>query len=289
VSTVRALLAQGQDALAAAGVSSPRVDAELLLAHVLGGPRGRLPVAPPATESQVAAYSGLVSRRAAREPLQYLLGTAAFRHLELAVGPGVFIPRPETELLVDAVLAFLSTSDRPSVVDLCAGSGALGLSVHQECPTAQVIAIERSPDALAWLRRNAAALADDGRFAVVAADIVDPELVRDPIVGPWFGSTDVVLCNPPYVPSAAAIDLEVEHDPASAVFAGADGMALMPAVSSLAARLLRPGGVVAVEHSDGHGVEVVRLFSQSGDWVDVVDQVDLAGRDRYVVARRAPA
>ena len=284
--TARETLVHAEHLLAAAGVTSPRVDAELLLAHVLGVPRGRLSLVPSATDAELATFSALVSRRSAREPLQYLLGTAAFRQLELSVGPGVFIPRPETELLVDAVLALLSTLPRPLVVDLCAGSGALGLSVHQECPAARVIAIERSPDALGWLRRNATALADDGRYAMVAGDITDPGLVADPGVAPLVGSADVVLCNPPYVPCETAVDIEVGHDPPAAVFAGVDGLALMPAVSSLAAKLLRPGGVLAVEHSDGHGAAVVALFLRSGQWVDVVDHVDLAGRDRFVVARR---
>ena len=284
--TVRALLADATRALTGAGVASPRVDAELLLAHVLGVPRGALIVAPPPIDSQARAMAALVARRIAREPLQYLLGTAAFRHLELAVGPGVFIPRPETELLVDAVRPALDAVARPVVVDLCAGSGALGLAVHQEWPAAQVLAVERSPDALRWLRRNADALAGDGRFTIVAGDIADPALLTDPDLGQVLGGVDVVLCNPPYVPERAGVGAEVRHDPPEAVFAGADGLALMPAVAALAAALLRPGGTLVVEHSEGHAAALLALFAADAGWESTRGHTDLAGCERFVTTRR---
>ena len=284
---VRGLLSAGASLLAEAGVASPRVDAELLLAHALGVSRGRLILAPAPTSDQRAAFCSLLARRAAREPLQHVLGTAAFRHLELAVGPGVFVPRPETELLVDAAAPVLNSVERPIVVDLCAGSGALGLAIAQEVPTAQVIAVEQSADALVWLRANAAALAPDGRVSVVAGDVRDLGLLDDPVLAGAIGRAAVVVSNPPYVPSATAVDPEVGHDPSEAVFAGADGLGLMPAVFSLAARLLRPGGLVVVEHSDSHGPALVDLVMSLGDWVSVSDHVDLSGRSRFLTAVRS--
>jgi release factor glutamine methyltransferase len=285
---LRELLTSATTVLARAGVASPRVDAELLLAHVLGVPRGRLTVAPAPGADQRGDFHRLVERRAAREPLQHLVCTAAFRHLELAVGPGVFIPRPETELLVDAAAAVLTSVESAVVVDLCAGSGALGLAIHQEFPSSRVIAVERSEGALAWLRRNVASCASDGRCSVVAGDVSDGALVHHRELADVVGAVDVVVSNPPYVPSTAAIDAEVAHDPSDAVFAGIDGLALMPSVFALAGRLLRPGGLFVVEHSDGHGREVVELARSSGEWQSVSGHVDLAGRDRFVTAVRAP-
>jgi release factor glutamine methyltransferase len=293
VSSGRGLLADAVSRLAAAGVASPRVDAELLLAHVLRVPRGRVLLVDPPDDGQRAAFAELIARRERREPLQYLLGTAAFRHLELAVGPGVFIPRPETELLVDAVLPALAGIDRPRVVDLCAGSGALGLAVVSEHPAARVIAVERDPRALRWLRRNAAELAPaelalDGRFTTIAGDLTDPALLDNPVLAGALGGVDAVLCNPPYVPSGTTVGPEVERDPPDAVFAGPDGMALMPYVCAVAARLARPGARLAVEHSETHGTALVELLGSSGMWADVVDHLDLAGRPRFVTARRSP-
>lgn len=283
---VRGLLSSASSVLAEAGVASPRVNAELLLARVLGVTRGRLIVAPAPTADQRDRFLRLVVRRAAREPLQHLLGTAAFRHLELAVGPGVFTPRPETELLVDAAAAALTAVDRPVVVDLCAGSGALGLAIHQEFPAAFVIAVERSAEALVWLRANAASWAPDDRFAVVAGDVSDAALVDGSALAAVLGRVDVVVSNPPYVPSGSAVDVEVSHDPAEAVFAGVDGLALMPSVFALAGRLLRPGGFAVVEHSESHGAALVELIATSGEWVSVTDHADLAGRDRFLTAVR---
>ena len=173
------------------------------------------------------------------------------------------------------------------VVDLCAGSGALGLAVHQEWPTAQVIAVEQSMDALRWLRLNAATLAADGRFTVVAGDITDPALPADPVLAEVLGAVDVVLCNPPYVPAQSTVGAEVHHDPPQAVFAGDDGLALMPAVATLAARLLRRGGTLGVEHSEAHAPDMLELFAPGGKWESTRGLTDLAGCDRFVITRRA--
>ena len=275
------VLADATRRLAHAGVASPRVDAEYLLAHCAGVARPRLLSLREITAAQATAFELLVERRARREPLQYLLGTVAFRHIELAVGPGVFIPRPETELLVDAVLPVLRTVEqdaRPIVVDLCAGSGALAVAVADEGPGVRVIAVERDPAALRWLRRNTAGTGVE----VVAADIADPGLLPE-----LRGCANAVLCNPPYVPAATPVDPEVLADPAGAVFAGADGLQLMPAVIARAADLLRTGGVAAVEHDDTHGSALPRLLHADGRWAEINDHRDLSGRPRYVTAIRA--
>jgi release factor glutamine methyltransferase len=249
--------------LAAAGVESPRVDAELIAAAVLGVGRGRLALIESMREDESDRFADLVGRRARRIPLQHLLGTAAFRHLDLAVGEGVFIPRPETELL--AGWGVSQVKDGDVVVDLCSGSGAVAL------------AVERSPSALAYLRRNAR-----GSVEVVAGDVTDPDLLRE-----LDGRVDVVLCNPPYVPAGTPVPEEVSgHDPAEAVFGGDDGLAVIRPVIALAARLLRPGGVAGVEHDDTHTAAVPELFRADGRFDDVRDHDDLAGRPRYATARR---
>lgn len=257
--------------LRAAGVGSPRVDAELLLAHCLGVERSRLSTV---DGSPPAEFDGLIERRAKREPLQYIVGRAPFRYVDLAVGPGVFIPRPETELLVDAV-----PPDAATVVDLCAGSGALAVALATERPGTQVYAVERSPAALPWLRRNA----EPAGVVVVEGDAADEALLAG------LHGVDAVVSNPPYVPAGTAVDAEVRADPPEAVFAGPDGLAVIPAVIARAARLLRAGGVLAIEHDESHGDAVPQLLRAAGAWQDVSAHRDLAGRPRYATAVRAAA
>ena len=270
------VLAEATLDLAAAGVDSPRVDAELLAAHVLGVNRGRLALIDTIRDVELRRFAGLIAARAERIPLQHLMGTAAFRHLELAAGEGVFVPRPETELLAGWGIAH--TAPGATVVDLGSGTGAIALSVVDEARPGRVIAVERSPAALAWLRRNAAGTA----VQVVAGDITDPDLLRDE-----RGRVDVVLCNPPYVPDGTAVPPEVGvHDPAEAVFGGADGLAVIRPVIALAAALLRPGGVVGIEHDDVHAEAVPGLLRADGRFAEVTDHDDLAGRPRYATGRR---
>ncbi|WP_422774617.1 peptide chain release factor N(5)-glutamine methyltransferase [Plantactinospora sp. WMMC1484] len=276
--------------LARAGVGPARIEAELLLAHVLGVSRGGLALAGPVTPAQQERLRDLVDRRARHEPLQHLLGTAAFRYLELAVGPGVFIPRPETELLAGwGVEQARRSVDSGGglVVDLCSGSGAIALAVAAEVPGTRVIAVERAAPALDWLRRNAAdrAAAGDRPVEVVAGDVTDPELLAD-----LAGRVDVLLCNPPYVPDGTAVPAEVaEHDPAEAVFGGPDGLAVIRPVLDRAARLLRPGGALGIEHDDTHGTAVPELLRADGRFVRIADRPDLVGRPRFSTARRADA
>jgi release factor glutamine methyltransferase len=276
-STIREAISHAVTILSQAGVPSSRVDAELLAAYVLGVPRSRLAMVTSFDAAQAVRFHRLIKARASRVPLQHLTGTAPFRGLDLAVGPGVFIPRPETELLVE--WAITRAGPAPLVVDLGSGSGAIALSFAVERPNSQVYALERAPAALVWLRRNVAEI--DPRVRVVEGDLADPTVLTD-----LDGRADLVLCNPPYVPAGAPVDVEVaEHDPAEAVFGGADGLALIPAVVELAARLLRPGGWVGVEHDDGHGVTVPALLRRR--FVDVSDHTDLAGRPRFAVGRLA--
>ena len=264
--------------LSAAGVASARVDAELLAAHVLGIGRGRLLLVDTVRGDELRRYDDLVERRARRVPLQHLLGTAAFRHLELAVGDGVFVPRPETELL--AGWGIEHTPPGATVVDLCSGTGALALSVADEARPALVVAVERSTQALPYLRRNAAAFET---VRVVEGDVTDPALLAD-----LDGSVDVLLCNPPYVPVGTPVPPEVaEHDPAEAVFGGADGLSVIRPVIGRAADLLRPGGVVGIEHDDVHGSAVPDLLRADGRFTEVRAHRDLAGRPRFATARRA--
>ncbi|HET9519392.1 MAG TPA: peptide chain release factor N(5)-glutamine methyltransferase [Actinoplanes sp.] len=285
------VLAAAASELATAGVASPRVDAELLAAHVLGIGRGRLLLVDALRPDELARFTELVARRAARVPLQHLIGSAAFRYLELAVGPGVFVPRPETELLAGwGIDAARAAGPAPVVVDLCSGTGAIALSVANELPTARVTAVERSTAALRWLRRNAAdrAAAGDQAIDVVAGDVTDPALrTGTGGLGPLAGAVDVVLCNPPYVPDCTAVPPEVAaHDPAEAVFGGADGLSVIRPVVALAAVLLRPGGVLGIEHDDLHAAAVPDLLRADGRFVDVADHDDLSGRPRYATARR---
>jgi release factor glutamine methyltransferase len=269
------VLAKATSDLAAAGAESPRADAEWIAAHVLGVDRGRLMLIGTIRATELAQFAGLVAERARRIPLQHLLGTAAFRHLELAVGDGVFIPRPETELL--AGWGIERTAPGATVVDLCSGSGAIALSVADETAAARVIAVERSPAALVWLRRNAAGFP---QVDVVQGDVCDSSLLAGV-------RADVVLCNPPYVPDGSPVPPEVsEHDPAEAVFGGADGLAVIRPVIALAARLLGPGGFLGIEHDDVHAAAVPGLLRADGRYDEVAEHEDLAGRPRYATARR---
>jgi release factor glutamine methyltransferase len=271
------VLARAAAELEKAGVDAPRAEAEQIAAHVLGLHRGRLALVESVRAAEERAIADLVARRATRVPLQHLLGTAAFRYLDLAVGHGVFVPRPETELL--AGWGVEHTPDGGTVVDLCSGTGAIALSVAREARPGRVVAVERSPAALVWLRRNASAYPG---VEVVPGDVTDPGLLPD-----LRGAADVVLCNPPYVPDGTAVPPEVaDHDPAEAVFGGADGLDVIRPVVTLAAALLRPGGVVGVEHDDVHADAVPALLAADGRFADVAAHRDLAGRPRYATARR---
>jgi release factor glutamine methyltransferase len=289
--------------LGEAGVPSPRVDAELLAAHVLALSRSEvtrqaLVGGPAPTGEFTERYDALVHERARRVPLQHLTGRAPFRDLELAVGPGVFVPRPETEdvagAAIEAAREVLGRTGSACVVDLCAGSAAIALAVVTEVPGTRVLAVEVSAAARAWAAANIAGLAP-GRVDLRPGDVTEPE---DPdlaaLVTELGGTVDVVVSNPPYVPPGhQPVDPEVrDHDPEVALYGGGpDGLAVPRHVIGLAERLLRPGGLLVMEHADVQGERVVAALTAPPSepaWQQVEDHADLAGRPRYVTAVRRP-
>ncbi|MGY5882878.1 peptide chain release factor N(5)-glutamine methyltransferase [Modestobacter lacusdianchii] len=279
------LVADAARRLAAAGVESPRVDAELLLCAVLGTTRTALLTLGEVPAGPADRFAALVEERAARVPLQHLTGTAPFRHVELAVGPGVFVPRPETELIAGWVLDRIAGLTGPTVVDLGAGSGAIALSVAHEHPGARVVAVERDAGAIEWTRHNAAtrAAAGDTPVEVLAGDMTDPQLLTE-----LDGTVDVVVSNPPYVPDGARLPQEVaDHDPPLALWGGPDGLDVVRGLLGTAARLLRPGGWLGIEHADQQGSSLPEMVRRHGRWAGVADHADLAGRPRYTTAQLA--
>ena len=284
--SLRDVLAEATRTLSDAGVPAPRADALILAGHVLRVDRSeaerRALLGSSLEPAEREEFETLVAERARRVPLQHLTGRAPFRHLELAVGPGVFVPRPETELLVDLVLAQAPAT----VVDLCTGSGAIALAVAQEAPAARVLAVELSPEALAWARHNIDATGLP--VELVAADAAaDPGQV--PALEGLVGSADVVVSNPPYIPTEMVpVDPEVaDHDPQIALYGGSsDGLAIPLTVASSAARLLRPGGLLVMEHAETQGQSLPAALRRTGQWAAVEDVDDLTGRPRAVLARR---
>ena len=275
--------------LAEAGVPSPRHDAEALAAHVLGTDRGAVALAAARGDDldPGAAFEELVDERARRVPLQHLVGTAPFRDLVLDVGPGVFVPRPETEVVaqpaVDEAAVLVAAGRRPVVVDLCTGSAALALAVATEVPGTDVHAVELSAQAHAWAARNVARWAPDVDLRLGDAAVAFTDL---------DGLVDVVVSNPPYVPpDSEPVDPEVrDHDPEVALYGGGpDGLAVPRLVVAAAARLLRPGGLLVVEHADVQQRALLATLASSGAWRDAAGHADLTGRPRYVTARRAPS
>lgn len=272
------MVARGADALRAAGVPSPEYDAAELLAHVLGTERSRLPLHDPPGPDQQQRYEELIVRRAAREPLQHLTGEAWFRHVRLEVGPGVFVPRPETELLAGWAIEKAAALPAPVVVDLCTGSGAIAKAVAVEVPHARVCAVELDDGAYRWAERNLAGSGVDlrhGDFATAFEELL--------------GEVDVVVCNPPYIPLEAWESVAPEardHDPHVALFSGEDGLDAIRVLAVRAGQLLRAGGVLGVEHADVQGESVPAVLTAAG-WTQVRDHRDLAGRPRFTTARLA--
>ncbi|NQX33973.1 peptide chain release factor N(5)-glutamine methyltransferase [Herbiconiux sp. VKM Ac-2851] len=286
--TVRSIFERSSAILRASGVTDPEVDAELLIGHVLGASRGRvqsLVVTDAALGAEdTVAIAEAVERRVAREPLQHITGVAWFRSLELAVGPGVFVPRPETEfvaqLAIDALRAVVPAEGaHPLAVDLGTGSGAIALSLATEVPHAEVVAVENSTAAFVWAKQNLRSVgAENAR--IVFIDLADalPEL---------DGTVDVVASNPPYIPvGAIPRDPEVRlHDPEHALYGGPDGLDVVRDVSATAKRLLRPGGSLVIEHGDLQGAEMRALLGADG-WRAVATHRDLTGRDRATTGIR---
>lgn len=271
------LRAEGRIALQAAGVTGP--DAELLLAHAAELDRSTLTLrilhgqAP--EPAQAAAYRAAIARRATREPLQHITGRAPFRHLELQVGPGVFVPRPETEVLVDVVL---DARPEPALtaIDFGTGSGAIALALATERPGWRVHAVERSASAFAWAARNVEACAPsvDLRHGDLASSFDD-----------LAGQVDVLVSNPPYIPTwAVPIDVEVErYDPAEALYSGEDGLDDVRTLARRGLVLAAPGALLALEHGERQGSDVRAILSDAG-WSDARTVPDLTGRDRVTLA-----
>ena len=274
------LIDRGTRAFEVAEIESARVDAELIVAFVLSVSRGELQTMVIMGESldDTAKVEEFFERRAAREPLQHLTGEAYFRNLTLKVGKGVFVPRPETELLTQLAIDAAAKFENPTVIDLCAGSGAIGIAIATELPTAKVFAVEKSADAFKYTKENYAALAPHA--TVILGDAVDAFQELN-------GQVQVVVSNPPYIPAAMVpIYPEVAlHDPALALYSGDDGLDLIRAISKRALELLVTGGTVAIEHADMQSEAVVQLLLADG-WRDVVDHKDFNGRPRAVTATK---
>lgn len=294
MTTLDAEIHSAAAALAVEGIVSAEVDAVLLAAHALGVEpaevRRRRVLRSPADPAFLDRYADLVAERASRIPLQHITGEAHFRALTLRVGPGVFVPRPETETLVTLALQALAEPTMPAapvVVDLCTGSGAIALAVVSEHPTARVHAVEVDPFAHAWAQENLARLPGSARERL-RLTLGDARTAY----GDLAGAVDLVTCNPPYIPSGQVpVDPEVrDHDPALALYGGSDdGLALPLAMATRGAALLRPEGVLVMEHADVQGRALVAALHAAGQWEEVADHRDTTGRDRVVEARRAAA
>jgi release factor glutamine methyltransferase len=269
--------------LAEAGVDSPRADAEQIAAHVHGVRRGELHRVPDSAFNP--RFWDEIARREAREPLQHITGHAYFRYLDLQVGPGVFVPRPETEVMTGWAIDRLREMDvtEPVVADLGTGSGAIALAIAQEVPRSRVHAVEADPLARGWAQRNIDRCASSaphtaGRVTLHSEDFGSALHELD-------GSVDLVVSNPPYIPWGSSVPPEVgEYDPATALWGGTDGMDAVKVVEQAARRLLRPGGLVAVEHGAPQGAAVYWVFAEERGWRDTRNHKDLARRDRFVTA-----
>ncbi len=276
-------LEMATDKLSEAGVTSPSVDAELLGCFILEIDRSKLTLLSISNQefpsNRLDEFLEAVQRRQKREPLQHITGIAPFRHLELEVGPGVFIPRPETESLVDLALEKLSRVTNPVIVDLCSGSGAIAIALSTEVESATVYAVELSEDAFKFLTRNYA------RYGL------DPRGLRNEDLSTALdeleSSVDLVISNPPYIPDAAVpIELEVQlHDPKLALYGGVDGLDVISQISTRAMYLLKPGGQLVLEHANTQALAISELLLTQG-WQEVVSSQDLAGKDRMISARR---
>lgn len=270
------LLADATQQLEAAGVPSARHDAESLLSHVTGVPRLSLVSMVKPDSIQRDAFLELIKKRASRIPLQHLTGSAAFRYVDLEVGPGVFVPRPETELLAGWAIDHAKTLTDPVVVELCAGSGAISLSIVHEVPRAAVHAVELDEDAYAWAQLNLDGTGVDLRLGDMRDAFTDLD-----------GTLDIVVANPPYIPLDAweSVAPEVrDHDPSLALWSGDDGLDAMRVLEQTAWRLLKPGGVVGAEHADAQGESAPDVFMSR--WSQVRDNLDLARRPRFVTATK---
>lgn len=311
--TVRDVLVDSEKRLQAVGVPSPGVDAAIIVAQVMGVPRSRLLLHDPLDSDQRVRIEALIAQRLSRVPLQHITGVAYFRHLELSVGPGVFIPRPETELIAEAGIRVLREAPVKVAVDLCTGSGAVALAMATEVPQSVVHAVELDAAAVEWTRRNVAEHADElarvgSRVEVIHDDAAHVAEPGHALVALASG-VSVVTANPPYIPEGM-IPREVEvrdHDPFLALYSGADGLDAARHVIATAAVLLRSGGLLVMEHADIQGTDAgdsgvpalvsaarvdqalaerVPQLPGSAVFTSVADRSDLNGLPRFTMAYR---
>jgi len=262
--------------LSRAGIDSARTDAELLAAHVAGTDRGRLALLDAPGPEFFDRFDQAIVARAQRTPLQHITGTAPFGPVQLHVGPGVFTPRPETEALLEWALVQSLPHDAV-ILDLCTGSGALAIALASQRPRARVIAVDDDTEALDYARRNAVGTT----VRLVCGDVTDVGLLPE-----LLGSVDLVVANPPYLPTGSPLEPEVaRHDPAHALFGGADGMSVITPLIARAADWLKPGGLLAVEHDDTTSEATARIMISVGVFGDITAHRDLTGRPRFVTAR----
>lgn len=314
--TVRDLLVDAERRLTNVGVPSPNVDAAEIIAYALGTTRGRMILQDPVNSEQRVAIEQMLTRRLTRVPLQHLVGSTGFRHLDIAVGPGVFIPRPETELVAEAAIRELAEQPVASriAVDLCTGSGAIAIALGTEVDHSRVYAVELSEDAIGWTRRNVAAYDEQltslgSRVEVFQHDATTAAEPEGPLAR-FVGQVSVVVTNPPYIP-AGMIPREPEvrdHEPRMALYGGDDGLDVVRGVLRTAAILLKPGGLLVVEHADVQGADagmsgvpgvaramtadhIVAAQSHTAAgapvWTDVVDRIDFNRLPRFTICRRA--
>lgn len=298
MSTIREILVDAERRLSNAGVDSASVDSTQLLAFVLGVSRSRLNLQGDLDEEDRVHFERLMAKRLNRIPLQHIMGTAPFRHIELEVGPGVFIPRPETELVTEAAIRHLRTCSNPRAFDLCAGSGAIAISLAVEVPGAHVSAVELSEDALPYLRKNAATIKTEIPVEIISADATD---VSVPEFAAAIGACDAVTCNPPYIPTGMIPkDPEVrDHEPPLALYGGDDGLDVVRGIVNTAAMLLKRGGLLVIEHADVQGpvspnggvVAVVKdcldPLTGAPQFINVEDRQDYNQLPRFTMATRA--
>ena len=266
-----------------AGIDSAIVDAELLAGHVIGLTRGGVQSemirGAEIDDAHAEKLTEIYGRRLSREPLQHITGRAYFRNLELIVGKGVFVPRPETEFVAQLAIDALRSiaSETPFAVDLGTGSGAIALAMATEVTNSKIYAVEKSSAAMAFTSQNFEKYGS-ANTTLIQGDLADAFAELD-------GRVSVVASNPPYIPSAAVPrDIEVKlHDPELALYGGEDGMQVMHLVSATAKRLLHAGGSLVVEHADSQATQVSQLLLADG-WRQVRSHKDLTGRDRAVTA-----
>ena len=306
MSTIRDILVDSQRRLSNAGIESASTESAELLAHVLGVPRNRLLMQDSIDGKDRVAFERLLAKRLNRIPLQHITGTAPFRRIELKVGPGVFIPRPESELVAEAAIRFLRECENPIAVDLCSGSGAIALSLALEVPGARVVGVELSADSFVWLQQNVNRFDCEIPVEIHQVDATD---FTASVFSELAGKCDVVTCNPPYIPiDMTPRDPEVRiHEPAVALYGGSDGLDVIRGIVNTAAMLLKSGGLLVVEHADVQGADagdasVVNLLKQAhldeelttyvrgilGEplFAEVTDRLDFNQRPRFSMATR---